>query len=480
MTTHVSPQPFDKFLEFVASTSYEEARQLPGAAVESAYAFEEMQTYLVDLYRGVKPVESFVETDGQVIDCIREDMHPAARRWDGLAVAPVEGPPEVPEPYEPTPLDPRSREIVRPVPQDPMTARTFPADTTPLYRTTLSRLCRFPNLAAFTAKDEPTDLAAPVTVAAPSQKRYATGEQDIDCLGGSSKVNVWSPFATPIFQASFSQQWYSAGHEGTLQQTVECGWRVDLKRYPDAQPHLFVFATRQNYDDGHFVYDSDGGIFQPVANPYVNPGTPLQVSQTGGSQVEYSLGFYLTSNAWWFYFDDHPIGCFPVSWFNNGPLTTKATRAKFGGEVESRLTMWPAMGSGQYASAGFGQAAYQRAAAVNPVGGGAVYATLAEAGSVTGSCYSLQITNNSVSFDWAPTCSSAAQAETPAEITSPPRHVIAAERHAPIRLRGLPPPSARSHTSAPPKPGGVGWSSAPTRTGPSDRRSPSGSPQAPR
>ncbi|SOB88841.1 neprosin family prolyl endopeptidase [Streptomyces sp. 1331.2] len=99
-------------------------------------------------------------------------------------------------------------------------------------------------------------------------------------------------------------------------------------------------------------------------------------------------------------FDDNPIGCFPLSWFNNGPLTTGATRAKFGGEVGSSLTFWPSMGSGQHASAGFGQAAYQRAAAVNPLGGGAVYATLAEAGSVTGSCYSVQITNNSSSFDW--------------------------------------------------------------------------------
>jgi hypothetical protein len=48
-------------------------------------------------------------------------------------------------------------------------------------------------LASFTAKDEPIDLAAPAAVeapVAPVPKRYATGEQDIDCLGGSSKVNV--------------------------------------------------------------------------------------------------------------------------------------------------------------------------------------------------------------------------------------------------------------------------------------------------
>ncbi|MFC5031907.1 neprosin family prolyl endopeptidase [Streptomyces sp. So13.3] len=403
MTAHISPQPFDRFLESVASTRYEDFRRLPGSGVESSAAFEEMQAYVLELYRGVKAVESSVETDGQVIDHIVADTHPAARRWGGLAVAPADGPPQVPEPDEPTPPDPRSQETVRPGPQNPAPARTSPADTTPLYRTTLSGLCRFPNLAAFSAKEKPFGLAAPAAespVALLPNKRYATGELDIDCLGGSSRVNVWSPFAAPSFQSTFSQQWYLAGHDGTLLQTVECGWHVDIARYHDARPHLFVFANRDNYEDGDRVYNLDDGVFRPVTNPYVNPGSPLFVSQSGGSQVEHRMGFFLTDNAWWFYFDDHPIGCFPVSWFNNGPLTTKATRARFGGEVGSAVSTWPPMGSGQHATAGFGQAAYQRTATVFPVGGGAVYPNLAQAGSVTGTCYSLQITNNSVSYDW--------------------------------------------------------------------------------
>ncbi|MEV6761497.1 neprosin family prolyl endopeptidase [Streptomyces sp. NPDC051105] len=401
MTATVSPHPFNEFLESVASARYEEVRQFPGAAVESASAFEEMKAYVIDLYRGVNAVESFVETDGQVIDCVPEDRHPAAQRWGGLAAAPAEGPPQVAEAGEPTPPDPRSREIVHPRPQDPETARAFPAGTTPLYRTTLSRLCQFPNLAAFSGKNHLIERTAPDTVelgGEPYPKRYATGEQNIKSLGGSSKVNVWSPFAGGG-QSTFSQQWYYAGQEGTLLQTVECGWHIDISRYGNATPHLFVFATRESYHTGHSFYNLEGGAFLPVANPYVTPGAPLLVSQQGGTQVEYKMGFYLTNNAWWFYFDDHPIGCYPVSWFNNGPLTTGATRAKFGGEAGSILSTWPPMGSGLHAREGFRKAAYQRAAAVNPVTGGAVYATLSEAGSVFGPCYSVQITNNTAS-DW--------------------------------------------------------------------------------
>jgi hypothetical protein len=404
VTTQLSPQPLDKFIESVASARYEEARLWPGATVESAGAFEQMQAYVLDLYRGVDPVESFVETDGQVIDCIREDMHPAARRWDGLAIAPAESPPQVPGSHEPVPPDPRSREIVSPPPHSLVTARAFPADTTPLYRTTLSGLCRFPNLAAVSAKDKPAGHASLATTEAstPSTgKRYATGEQDIDCLGGFSTVNVWSPFVAPTFQSTFSQQWYVAGYNGTILQTVECGWHVDIARYHDAAPHLFIYTTRQNYDDGHSFFNLDSGVFKPIPNPPVLPGAPLAVSQTGGSQVDYKMGFYLTNNAWWFFFNDKAVGSYPVTWFNNGPLTTKATRAKFGGEVGNGVPIgWPPMGSGQHASAGFRQAAYQRAAAINPVSGGGVFATLAEAGSVNGTCYSLQITNNTTSPDW--------------------------------------------------------------------------------
>ena len=53
MTTQLSPQPLDKFIESVASARYEEARLWPGATVESVGAFEQMQAYVLDLYRGV-------------------------------------------------------------------------------------------------------------------------------------------------------------------------------------------------------------------------------------------------------------------------------------------------------------------------------------------------------------------------------------------------------------------------------------------
>jgi len=55
MTSRLSPQPFDMFRESLAAATYEDARQAPGAVVESPQAFEEMKEYLLQEYRGVRP-----------------------------------------------------------------------------------------------------------------------------------------------------------------------------------------------------------------------------------------------------------------------------------------------------------------------------------------------------------------------------------------------------------------------------------------
>jgi hypothetical protein len=71
----------DNFIKSVASAEYDECRTLFGSEVESKPAFEEMRKYLLDLYGHIGVVASFVEDDGQVVDCIPVDQHPAVKRW---------------------------------------------------------------------------------------------------------------------------------------------------------------------------------------------------------------------------------------------------------------------------------------------------------------------------------------------------------------------------------------------------------------
>jgi hypothetical protein len=405
MVGNVSPQRFASFLESAASATYDEFKSFPGSQVTSSEAFEEMRKYLLDLYKGVYVVASFVQENGQVIDCFPAAEHPAAKRWgeDALRAAPASQPAPAshgskPPSFVSPAIEAISDPAARTRDQDGLEIRSkYPPGTLPMYRTTLQQLSRFKNLAAFCGKESPGKVFSPTE--STLNKRYATGEQDVACLGGASKVNVWKPFATPSFQEIYSQQRYLAGQDGTLLQTVECGWHVDYARYHDSEAHLFVYTTRQTYATGHSFWNEDGGVYVPLAGNVVRPGAPLVASQTDGTQTEYQMGFYLNNGAWFFYFQGQPVGFYPLAWFNNGPLATGATRIRFGGEVGTGMSLWPPMGSGRFAMDGFGKAAYQRAALAYPTAGGALSANLAVAGSTTGSRYTVDITN-STTTDW--------------------------------------------------------------------------------
>jgi hypothetical protein len=413
MTPYLSPQPFDQFLQSVASANYEDYRNMPGTAVENAAAFDEIRAYILDRYKDMRADASYVENDGQIIDCIPAELHPAASEWNDYTSEP---------PAPPTPTDPESTGGGPPRPASPAikelrnmiaqpqfrdATNTIPAGTTPVYRTTLEQMSRFRNPAAFSAKDSLVGASAAAKLGSSAGvKRYATGEEDVHNFGGASIINVWRApaYIAAGVQVSISQQWYLAGYDGTLEQTVECGWHVDPSRYNGSQdPHLFVFATRNNYNTPDCVYNEDGWIFKRATpNPYVLPGAPLPYSQIDGTQIGYKMGYYFHDGKWCFYFEDQLIGYFPVDWFQNGPLTYGATRARFGGEVENRVPLlsWPGMGSGKHATEGFGRVAYQRGAFIHYASGGAFQANLAVAGSTNGPCYTVEITNHSSDPDW--------------------------------------------------------------------------------
>lgn len=401
------PQAFDDFRRSIEATTFEEVRTIPDTAVESAAALEEMRTFLLDQYDGVEVERSFVDDTGRTVDLVAPEYHPAVKRSGQGAVAQAPAaPPSPPSPpvpeasgYAALHKTAESREPPRQLSgleqDDP--SRDAPLRTLPLERVSLDRLARFENLAARSKKDGSAafGLETRASAGSPTGKHYATGEQDIACLGGSSVLNVWKYFVTPSFQSTFSQQWYAAGLSGTRMQTVECGWHIDLTRYGDSEPHLFTFTTRNTYATADNVYNRDGNVFVPAANATVSPGAALSsISTSGGPQHDYQMSFYLVDGNWWFYFNAVPVGYYPLTWFDGGALTTGATRAKFGGEAGTGIpNLWPPMGSGAHASAGFGNAAYHHNATVYPAAGGAVDALLSEAGSTSGPCYTIDIAN---------------------------------------------------------------------------------------
>ena len=90
------PEPLDQFLARSASAQLEpylkHFRLTPaGQALDQAAMaaeFEKMKKHHAELYRGVKPVKSFFDSSGNVVDCIPFDQQPSVRaaRAAGIAV----------------------------------------------------------------------------------------------------------------------------------------------------------------------------------------------------------------------------------------------------------------------------------------------------------------------------------------------------------------------------------------------------------
>ncbi|WP_037908266.1 hypothetical protein [Actinacidiphila yeochonensis] len=90
MAVHLAIQPFADFFGSLHTADFEEFRARPGAVVDDPDSFEEMRRYLVERYAGVESVYSFVESGGEVVDCVPAEQQSYLRRT-GRALSP---PPE--------------------------------------------------------------------------------------------------------------------------------------------------------------------------------------------------------------------------------------------------------------------------------------------------------------------------------------------------------------------------------------------------
>ena len=121
---------FETFRTFIARAKAARASAFvgqPGFAVESPAAFAEMKAHVLDFYRGVTARNSFIESDGQIVDCIPIDRQPGLRPRAKISVS----------------LNQRDR-LGNEMYCQP--------GTVPIVRLTLERIAKFRTLAAFLAK----------------------------------------------------------------------------------------------------------------------------------------------------------------------------------------------------------------------------------------------------------------------------------------------------------------------------------------
>lgn len=202
---------------------------------------------------------------------------------------------------------------------------------------------------------------------------YASSYQHADGHGTSGTISMFKAWVENNADFSLLQTAVERnnvpGVSGSRLQTVEVGWI----NYPNMRPNpfLFTFFTtngHQTYGDYLCSWNTDYKGWMQNDNSYY-PGmqmTPLSV--VGGDQREVSITVKLFSGNWWVGVNGKWIGYYQGDLFTkNGnsaasTLQSKSDQVNWYGEIaqsESYMTTTD-MGSGHYASEGFGKAAYIR------------------------------------------------------------------------------------------------------------------------
>jgi Neprosin len=194
--------------------------------------------------------------------------------------------------------------------------------------------------------------------------------------GVSGFVNQFRPKVAP---GSFSLIEFAVAcrAEGDMEEMVGVVISVDKvnafgehgQRLTDGEPRLHVEYARKKNGVRRHVWDGADGQF--VINPFrsVHPGQVVPVSVLGGAQVEHLLSvFQVPSGDWWVAYQNELLGYYPARLFTrlNGGACEVAWYAEVyrprsaPGFENAHGAIKTEMGSGQFAEARFGQAAYVR------------------------------------------------------------------------------------------------------------------------
>jgi hypothetical protein len=232
-----------------------------------------------------------------------------------------------------------------------------PPGTVPRLAVSLEDVERAGSLSNFLQKYGGKAQPAVPGAAGSASHGYAVGRQFTTNYGAYGVLNLWAPY-TDHHDFSLSQIWVWGGY-GAGVQTVEAGWQRYPDKYGNNSAHLFSFYTPNNYTNG--CYNSDCSAFVQVSGSIFPGQTFSPVSVAGGSQYTISV-YYIRDGAngnWWLYVQGNAVGYYPSALFNTAGIKTIASVVDFGGEVSSSPT-YTDMGGGNFASAGFGYAAYSR------------------------------------------------------------------------------------------------------------------------
>jgi Neprosin len=377
---------FTPFAAFAASLHSASAAQMmaqQGAGVKVATAAEEMRQHLLNTYEGVSVKQSYA-LDDQIFDCVPIGQQPSVRL---LGLQTVSAPPPAPPvPVSGSPFDDTGVGAHIAV-QKSATGRdaygheqSCAAGTIPMRRITLQEISRFetlqkffdkgPNGAGRVQQKQGGGTVPPAT----NGHSYAHEYQNVNNYGGYSALSLYRPYVNTALNEIFSlsQQWYVAWTP--VLQTAEIGIQNYPAKYGSENSALFIYWTADGYNSTGCYNLDCAGFVQTNSNWHLGGGF-TNYSTVGGAQYEVALGFYFYQGNWWMAAGSDWVGYYPGSLYRGGPLSQYATEFDLGGESVGS-TVWPPMGSGQFAIRGYPYSAYHRAIVYRDANNGGHYPSL--------------------------------------------------------------------------------------------------------
>jgi hypothetical protein len=387
-SSFVSYRSFIKDTSDARYQSYASAGRAGG--VRSERALGQMRSYILSTYRGVRVRHSFVY-DGIYFDCVTTGSQPTVRELGIKTIATPPSPSAVARARH------GGRALASPLTQGLKDAYgnaiSCPSGTIPMRRMALGQMARFRTLAAYLSKTPYGKRAAGPQITG-DPHRYAYASQSVINYGGNSWLNVWNPSGT----FSISQQWYTNG-SGSGYQTVEGGWINWPAKY-GSQSVLFIYFTPDGYTTGCYNIECAGFVQTTKA---VALGAPFaNYSSYGGTQYGFDLQWKYYNGNWWMFFGNNAVGYYPGSAFKGGAMASNAAVTWYGGETYTPSGGWPQMGSGNFASAGWTQAAFQNTIFYSPQnvsGGAGVWSSLTPA-ETNPACYTIAYTSSANGGSW--------------------------------------------------------------------------------
>ncbi|NIJ80197.1 neprosin family prolyl endopeptidase [Xanthomonas cannabis] len=336
---------FKQFLNAQAHITY--ATHSATAKVADPIAFAEMQRYLFNRYNGLTVISSL--HDGtQVFDCIPQAQQPGLRNGDHIAPPPSIAPAKTPRDSDPAAL-------------------RCAAGTIPLQRVGMAELIRHADLNAFLhANARPVSAAPTAAAPAAASDGHAYSIVYLDTAGSAvtgagADLNLWAPALRSADETQTISQIWIAGESASKQtQTLEVGWEAQPAGWGD-KPIIFIYSTQDGYVRTG-CHNLDCSDFVQTSTKHVLGAQPAAgFSTAGGKQTMLSVEFQRnTDGNWWLRLDGEWIGYYKAALYSGDFANGRVAYLSAGGEVSTDSgAISPRMGSGQFATAGYRQAAFQ-------------------------------------------------------------------------------------------------------------------------